>query len=181
MKNLILVFSLILLVSCGKPVNETLERVHSDFRSLDILLLQAPENAVNTAFKVGDKDSSEEVEELETTVNEEVERLNDLIDDLHKLVDDLEIDQDILQDDISDLKRRLVDLETNQTTTLVFDPCGDLEGEFDQTILIVEVDGVKSFYSQDKKGKAKKLNDGTYRTKDRQKCTFIIDNGSILD
>lgn len=82
--------------------------------------------------------------------------------------------------DIEDLDNRLDALEAARQNELVvtevIDPCGDRAGSLDEVLLDTN-QGVMAWYS----GLGLTLlEDGNYRTTDRQRCSFSIVNGEYV-
>lgn len=61
----------------------------------------------------------------------------------------------------------------------IIDPCGDNPNQFDEVILQLSTGEFLAYFEHDGNRFLSILTNGSYRTTDSQKCSFVVQNGTI--
>lgn len=109
--------------------------------------------------------------------------LSIIVQDLQAQITALSSQQIINTSDIAGLQSAISDLEDAQQRGVaeVIDPCGDNVGQFDEVIIKLHDGTFIAYFESGGKRFLSVLDDGSYRTTDRQRCSFRISNGELID
>jgi len=124
-----------------------------------------------------DPDSNEDLADLE----DRVDSLYDALDTLGNQVNDNSVDQDNLTNIIASHTAYIVKVESNLTVSEVIDPCGDYSNHFDEVLLVMSDGSIVAYFDSGNKRFLTILQDGIYRTTDKQSCRFEIEDGKYKE
>lgn len=120
-----------------------------------------------------DPDSNEDLADLENRVDS----LYDALNTLSNQVNDNSVDQDNLSNIIASHTAYILKVENNLSVAEVIDPCGDYSNHFDEVLLVMSDGSIVAYFESRGKRFLTILQNGSYRTTDKQSCRFKVVNG----
>lgn len=161
--------------SCGK-----IQPLKTAGQLVEGLVIKAPQELTKKALGLKD-DNDSELEDRVSALEQEVSQINTVLDSLQSQIDDGESDQDTVEQLVALNQSRLAALETSSRIAEIIDPCGDDPANFDEVVLKTASGSFLAYFEQGGRRFLSELPDGNYRTTDRQRCRFSIDNGVLID
>ena len=186
MKNLLLITTLITLASCGKTPEKFAHNLVKDLGQGIEALGQVPRNIGRATLAI-DSDKADS-DKADKELNKDLNNLKDEVDSikldityLYSLVDNLDHDQDDLSQEVAMLTARVAELESYENIVEFIDPCGDYPNHFDEIIFKTSSGKFVAYFKSGSNEFLAELPNGNFRTSDKQKCDFRIENGELLD
>jgi hypothetical protein len=154
--------------SLDKNAHDLIEDVGKEVEKIG----QIPRDLANGLLGT-DADSNEDLADLENRVDS----LYDALNTLSNQVNDNSVDQDNLSNIIASHTAYILKVENNLSVAEVIDPCGDYSNHFDEVLLVMSDGSIVAYFESRGKRFLTILQNGSYRTTDKQSCRFKVVNG----
>lgn len=158
MRILTVLFTISLLVSCGK--NDFAPKLGRDLLGVD-------DQITDVNNKINDN-------------RQRIERIENELSSLYNMINNVNINQSILEDTIALHHVKLTTLKTEERIVQTIDPCGSSSG-YDEVIFKTNTGKYVAYFEKGNNRFMTILKDGNYRTTDDQKCNFTISNGDYSE